>query len=115
MAVQLADITNNELSTEEVTKVVTKVKQLVNIVKINVTLAKNVVEIISNVMTSSETAQLAASETYVLLLPVPLLYLKGTSCKYSFYVFFLLLLCFGSELSKQWMNWCRRLNLMDTH
>lgn len=63
VAVQLADITNNELSAEEVTKVVFKVKELVNIVKINVTLAKNVVEIISNVMTSSETAQLAASET----------------------------------------------------
>ncbi|XP_057209546.1 adhesion G-protein coupled receptor G6 isoform X3 [Triplophysa rosa] len=63
VAVQLADITNNELSTEEVTKVVSKVKELVNMVKINATLAKNVVEIISNVMTSSETAQLAASET----------------------------------------------------
>lgn len=65
MTIQLADITNNELSTEEVKKVVDKVKELVNMVKINATLARNVVEIISNVMTSSETAQLAASEMYV--------------------------------------------------
>ncbi|XP_056620874.1 adhesion G-protein coupled receptor G6 isoform X3 [Triplophysa dalaica] len=62
VTIQLADITNNELSTEEVKKVVDKVKELVNMVKINATLARNVVEIISNVMTSSETAQLAASE-----------------------------------------------------
>ncbi|XP_073712364.1 adhesion G-protein coupled receptor G6 isoform X15 [Misgurnus anguillicaudatus] len=63
VAVQLADITNNELSMEEVTKVVSKVMELVNIVKINVTLANTVVTIISNVMTSSDNAQLAASET----------------------------------------------------
>ncbi|XP_051510931.1 adhesion G-protein coupled receptor G6-like isoform X3 [Myxocyprinus asiaticus] len=63
VAVQLADISNNELSTEEVTKVVSKVKELVNVAKINATLANTVVSIISNVMISSEDAQLAASET----------------------------------------------------
>ncbi|XP_051951681.1 adhesion G-protein coupled receptor G6-like isoform X3 [Xyrauchen texanus] len=63
VAVQLADISNNELSTEEVTKVVSKVKELVNVAKINTTLATTVVTIISNVMISSDDAQLAASET----------------------------------------------------
>uniref|UniRef100_A0A8C1G724 Adhesion G-protein coupled receptor G6 n=1 Tax=Cyprinus carpio TaxID=7962 RepID=A0A8C1G724_CYPCA len=63
MAVQLADITNNELSKEEVTQVVFKVKELVNIAKINATLASTVVTIISNVMISSEAAQKDASET----------------------------------------------------
>ncbi|XP_051501108.1 adhesion G-protein coupled receptor G6 isoform X2 [Myxocyprinus asiaticus] len=63
VAVQLADITSNELSTEEVTKVVSKVKELVNVAKINATLATTVVTIISNVMISSDDAQLAASET----------------------------------------------------
>ncbi|XP_070705940.1 adhesion G-protein coupled receptor G6 [Pempheris klunzingeri] len=62
VAVQLAVITNNELSNEEVSKVVTKVKQLVNVAKINATLASTVVTIISNVMTSSETALAATSE-----------------------------------------------------
>ncbi|XP_059211858.1 adhesion G-protein coupled receptor G6 [Centropristis striata] len=61
VAVQLADITNNELSNEEVSKVVTKVKQLVNVAKINITLASTVVTIISNVMTSSETPLAAAT------------------------------------------------------
>lgn len=67
VAVQLADITNNNLSKEEVTQVVFKVKELVNIAKINATLASTVVTIISNVMISSEAAQKDASETYVLL------------------------------------------------
>nr|XP_046229516.1 adhesion G-protein coupled receptor G6 isoform X2 [Scatophagus argus] len=62
VAVQLAVISNNELSNEEVSKVVTKVKQLVNVAKINSTLASTVVNIISNVMTSSETALAATSE-----------------------------------------------------
>ncbi|KAM9840323.1 adhesion G-protein coupled receptor G6 [Aulostomus maculatus] len=62
VAVQLAVITNNELSNEEVSKVVTKVKQLVTVAKINTTLASTVVTIISNVMTSSETALAATSE-----------------------------------------------------
>ncbi|XP_030628062.1 adhesion G-protein coupled receptor G6 [Chanos chanos] len=63
VAVQLADITNNELSTEEVSQVVTKVKELVNVARINATLASTVVTIISNVMTSSESAQMNASKT----------------------------------------------------
>ncbi|KTG05842.1 hypothetical protein cypCar_00001624 [Cyprinus carpio] len=67
VAVQLADITNSELSKEEVTQVVFKVKELVNIAKINATLASTVVTIISNVMISSEAAQKDASETYVLI------------------------------------------------
>ncbi|XP_074472752.1 adhesion G-protein coupled receptor G6 isoform X18 [Sebastes fasciatus] len=62
VAVQLAVITNNELSNEEVSKVVTKVKELVNVAKINSTLASTVITIISNVMTSSETALAATSE-----------------------------------------------------
>ncbi|XP_076011137.1 adhesion G-protein coupled receptor G6 isoform X3 [Genypterus blacodes] len=62
VAVQLADITNNKLSNEEVSKVVTKVQELVNVAKINASLASTVVTIISNVMTSSETALTAASE-----------------------------------------------------
>uniref|UniRef100_A0A671MSA7 Adhesion G-protein coupled receptor G6 n=1 Tax=Sinocyclocheilus anshuiensis TaxID=1608454 RepID=A0A671MSA7_9TELE len=65
VAVQLADITNNELSKEEVTQVVFKVNELVNIAKINATLASTVVTIISNVMISSEAAQKESSETYV--------------------------------------------------
>lgn len=67
VAVQLADITNNELSIEEVTQIVSKLKELVNIAKINVTLASTVVTIISNVMVSSDAAQKDNSETYVLL------------------------------------------------
>ncbi|XP_048106941.1 adhesion G-protein coupled receptor G6 isoform X8 [Alosa alosa] len=62
VAVQLADISNSELSKEEVSTVVTKVKELVNVARINKTLAEAVVNIISNVMTSSSTAQAAASE-----------------------------------------------------
>ncbi|XP_026163983.1 adhesion G-protein coupled receptor G6 isoform X10 [Mastacembelus armatus] len=62
VAVQLAVITNNELSNEEVSKVVTKVQELVNVAKINQTLASTVVTIISNVMSSSETALAATSE-----------------------------------------------------
>ncbi|XP_066532929.1 adhesion G-protein coupled receptor G6 [Hoplias malabaricus] len=63
VAVQLADITNNELSTVEVSKVVTMVQKLVNVARINATLATTVVNIISNVMITSESAQMAASET----------------------------------------------------
>ncbi|XP_072536592.1 adhesion G-protein coupled receptor G6 isoform X7 [Salminus brasiliensis] len=63
VAVQLADITNNELTTVEVSKVVTMVKKLVNVARINATLATTVVTIISNVMITSDTAQMAASGT----------------------------------------------------
>ncbi|KAM7368291.1 hypothetical protein PAMP_014526 [Pampus punctatissimus] len=56
VAEQLATISNNELSSAEVSKVVTKVNELVNLAKINATLALTVVTIISNVMTSSEPA-----------------------------------------------------------
>ncbi|XDV41489.1 hypothetical protein PO909_010359 [Leuciscus waleckii] len=63
VAVQLADITNNELSIEEVTQIVSKLKELVNIAKINATLASTVVTIISNVMVSSDAAQKDNSET----------------------------------------------------
>ncbi|KAM7395854.1 hypothetical protein PAMA_007233 [Pampus argenteus] len=62
VAEQLATITNNKLSSDEVSKVVSKVNQLVNLAKINATLALTVVTIISNVMTSSETALAATSE-----------------------------------------------------
>uniref|UniRef100_A0A4W5R2S6 Adhesion G-protein coupled receptor G6 n=1 Tax=Hucho hucho TaxID=62062 RepID=A0A4W5R2S6_9TELE len=62
VAVQLDDITNNELSTDEVFKVVGKVKELIKVAKINTPLAKTVVSILSNVMTSSVSALAAASE-----------------------------------------------------
>ncbi|XP_077949923.1 adhesion G-protein coupled receptor G6 isoform X3 [Gasterosteus aculeatus] len=62
VASQLAVITNNELSDEEVSKVVTKVKQLVNVAEINSSLASTVVTIISNVMSSSETVLAASSD-----------------------------------------------------
>lgn len=65
VAIQLADITNNELSYSEISKVVNVVQKLVHVVRINATLASTVVTIISNVMFSSESAQLAASERYV--------------------------------------------------
>lgn len=52
----------------QVSKVVIKVKQLVNVAKINSTLASTVVTIISNVMSSSETALTASSETYAVLI-----------------------------------------------
>uniref|UniRef100_A0A3B4DCN3 Adhesion G-protein coupled receptor G6 n=1 Tax=Pygocentrus nattereri TaxID=42514 RepID=A0A3B4DCN3_PYGNA len=63
VAVHLADITNNELSTAEVSQVVTVVKKLVNVARINATLATTVVTIISNVMITSDSAQMAASGT----------------------------------------------------
>ncbi|XP_036437114.1 adhesion G-protein coupled receptor G6 isoform X2 [Colossoma macropomum] len=63
VAVHLADITNNELSNAEVSKVVTVVKKLVNVARINATLATTVVTIISNVMITSDSAQVAASGT----------------------------------------------------
>ncbi|XP_071226342.1 adhesion G-protein coupled receptor G6 isoform X5 [Salvelinus alpinus] len=62
VAVQLDDITNNELSTDEVFKVARKVNELVKVAKINTPLAKTVVSILSNVMTSSVSALTAASE-----------------------------------------------------
>ncbi|XP_035851577.1 adhesion G-protein coupled receptor G6 [Sander lucioperca] len=54
VAEQLADITNSELSNKEVSEVVSKVNQLVNVAKINRTLASTVINIISNVMTASQ-------------------------------------------------------------
>ncbi|KAM8832062.1 adhesion G-protein coupled receptor G6 isoform 5-T5 [Spinachia spinachia] len=62
VASQLAVITNNELSDEEVSKVVTKVKQLVNVAEINSSLASTLVTIISNVMSSSEAVLAASSD-----------------------------------------------------
>ncbi|XP_072296710.1 adhesion G-protein coupled receptor G6 isoform X2 [Eucyclogobius newberryi] len=62
VADQLVVITNNELSQEEVSQVVTKVKELVNVAKINTSLAHTVVTIISNVMKGSEATLAATSE-----------------------------------------------------
>ncbi|KAK5903031.1 hypothetical protein CgunFtcFv8_006845 [Champsocephalus gunnari] len=62
VAVQLAVITDNELSEEEVSKVVSKVKQLVAVARINSSLAETVVTIISNVMTSSENTRAATAD-----------------------------------------------------
>lgn len=62
VADQLVVITNNELSQEEVSQVVTKVKELVNVAKINTSFAHTVVTIISNVMKRPETTLAATSE-----------------------------------------------------
>uniref|UniRef100_A0A8C7GR36 Adhesion G-protein coupled receptor G6 n=1 Tax=Oncorhynchus kisutch TaxID=8019 RepID=A0A8C7GR36_ONCKI len=63
VALQLDNITNNELSADEVFKVVGKVKELVKVAKINTHLAKTVVSILSNVMTSSVSALVTSSAT----------------------------------------------------
>lgn len=47
---------------EELSQVVTVVTKLVNVARINASLAQAVVTIISNVMISSEPVQLSASE-----------------------------------------------------
>ncbi|XP_054618348.1 adhesion G-protein coupled receptor G6 isoform X2 [Dunckerocampus dactyliophorus] len=62
VAAQLAAIANNQLSKEEVSKVVSKVKQLVRVAKINATLASAVVAVISNVMSSPQSALAPASD-----------------------------------------------------
>ncbi|XP_038150213.1 adhesion G-protein coupled receptor G6 isoform X6 [Cyprinodon tularosa] len=54
VAEQLADLTKNNLTSEEVSQVVTKVHELVSVAKINTTVAESVVNIISNVMVSSK-------------------------------------------------------------
>ncbi|XP_008395373.1 adhesion G-protein coupled receptor G6 [Poecilia reticulata] len=56
VAEQLANFTKNTLSTEEVSQVVTKVQELVSVAKIDTAVAGSVVNIISNVMVSSEKA-----------------------------------------------------------
>nr|XP_029487246.1 adhesion G-protein coupled receptor G6 isoform X3 [Oncorhynchus nerka] len=61
VALQLDKFTNNELSADEVFKVVGKVKELVKVAKINTHLAKTVVSILSNVMTSSVSALVTSS------------------------------------------------------
>ncbi|KAK7907302.1 hypothetical protein WMY93_015914 [Mugilogobius chulae] len=62
VADQLVVFTNNDLSQEEVSQVVTKVKELVNVAKINTSLAHTVVTIISNVMKRPETTLAATSQ-----------------------------------------------------
>uniref|UniRef100_A0A8C7V310 Adhesion G-protein coupled receptor G6 n=1 Tax=Oryzias sinensis TaxID=183150 RepID=A0A8C7V310_9TELE len=54
VAEKLANFTRNGLSDDEISHVVTKVQQLVNVAKIDAAVAESVVSIISNVMTSSE-------------------------------------------------------------
>uniref|UniRef100_A0A3Q3BI30 Adhesion G protein-coupled receptor G6 n=1 Tax=Kryptolebias marmoratus TaxID=37003 RepID=A0A3Q3BI30_KRYMA len=54
VAEQLANFTKNSLSNEEVSQVVTKVQELVNVAKIDAAVAETVVHIISNVMISSD-------------------------------------------------------------
>ncbi|XP_043963124.1 adhesion G-protein coupled receptor G6 isoform X10 [Gambusia affinis] len=56
VAEQLENFTRNSLSNEEVSQVVTKVQELVNVAKIDTAVAGSVVQIISNVMVSSEKA-----------------------------------------------------------
>ncbi|XP_061785249.1 adhesion G-protein coupled receptor G6 isoform X2 [Nerophis lumbriciformis] len=62
VAAQLAAIANNQLSKEEVSKVVSKVKQLVHVAKINTTLASAVITVISNVMSSPHSALAPTSD-----------------------------------------------------
>ncbi|XP_049612085.1 adhesion G-protein coupled receptor G6 isoform X9 [Syngnathus scovelli] len=62
VAVQLAAITDNRLSREEVSKVVSKVQELVDVANINTSLASTVVTIISNVMNSPHSALAPASD-----------------------------------------------------
>ncbi|XP_077365937.1 adhesion G-protein coupled receptor G6 isoform X6 [Festucalex cinctus] len=62
VAVQLAAITDNQLSREEVSKVVSKVQQLVGVANINTSLASTVVTIISNVMSSPHSDLAPASD-----------------------------------------------------
>ncbi|RXM34809.1 G-protein coupled receptor 126, partial [Acipenser ruthenus] len=61
VATQLVDITNHELTTEEVTKIVTKLNQIISVATINASLASKVVAVFSNVLTSSDTALAASS------------------------------------------------------
>ncbi|XP_058881216.1 adhesion G-protein coupled receptor G6 isoform X2 [Acipenser ruthenus] len=61
VATQLADITDRELTTEEVTKIVTKLNQIISVAKINASLASKVVAVFSKVLTSSDTALAASS------------------------------------------------------
>ncbi|XP_075314768.1 adhesion G-protein coupled receptor G6 isoform X4 [Odontesthes bonariensis] len=61
VAEQLANITKNNLTDEEVSKVVAKVQELVNVAKIDSAVAETVVNIISNVMVGSETAAVITS------------------------------------------------------
>ncbi|RXM27719.1 G-protein coupled receptor 126 [Acipenser ruthenus] len=61
VATQLADITDRELTTEEVTKIVTKLNQIISVATINASLASKVVAVFSNVLTSSDTALAASS------------------------------------------------------
>ncbi|XP_039454640.1 adhesion G-protein coupled receptor G6 isoform X2 [Oreochromis aureus] len=62
VAEQLKAFTNNKLNETEVSKVVSKVEQLVNIAKINITLASSIVTIISNVMIGSATVPSASDK-----------------------------------------------------
>ncbi|XP_035764864.1 adhesion G-protein coupled receptor G6 isoform X2 [Neolamprologus brichardi] len=62
VAEQLKAFTNNKLNEKEVSKVVSKVEQLVNVAKINFTLASSIVTIISNVMSGSATVPAASDK-----------------------------------------------------
>ncbi|CAI5684750.1 unnamed protein product [Oreochromis niloticus] len=62
VAEQLKAFTNNKLNETEVSKVVSKVEQLVNVAKINITLASSIVTIISNVMIGSATVPSASDK-----------------------------------------------------
>ncbi|XP_042082808.1 adhesion G-protein coupled receptor G6 isoform X5 [Haplochromis burtoni] len=62
VAEQLKAFTNNKLNEKEVSKVVSKVEQLVNVSKINFTLASSIVTIISNVMSGSATVPAASDK-----------------------------------------------------
>ncbi|XP_013873375.1 adhesion G-protein coupled receptor G6 isoform X2 [Austrofundulus limnaeus] len=54
VAQQLANFTKNSLSSEEVSHVVTKVQELVNVARIDMAVAETVVHIMSNVMFSAD-------------------------------------------------------------
>ncbi|MFT7803039.1 G-protein coupled receptor 126 isoform X3 [Arapaima gigas] len=62
VATTLADLTHSKLSIDEVSKVMMKLKEIVNVARINVSLASTMVTVFSNVMTSSDTVLAGSSE-----------------------------------------------------
>ncbi|XP_051775473.1 adhesion G-protein coupled receptor G6 isoform X2 [Erpetoichthys calabaricus] len=62
IATQLKDITNNELTTDQVNKIVSKLKELISVAQINESLATTVVEVFSNVLSSPDEALAHSSD-----------------------------------------------------
>ncbi|XP_039593743.1 adhesion G-protein coupled receptor G6 isoform X19 [Polypterus senegalus] len=62
IATQLKDITNTELTTDQVNKIVSKLKELISVAQINESLATTVVEVFSNVLSSPDEALAHSSD-----------------------------------------------------